>query len=403
MKKIYVHKLILLFVLFFAQLQNTFAQQDSTISLKKHHIGIFAPLFLDSVFNAAGSFKMKTGFPKFAMPGMDFIQGAQIALDSMVIFNNDVDAHFFDTKSYHEPIPTLIKNGKLDSLDLIIGSVKDVEFKQLAAFAQKKNIPFISATYPNDGGITQNPYVVILNSTLKAHCEAIFTYIMENHGTEADKIILLRKKGAQEDKVAAYFKMKNEQEGKELFKYKVINIDSTFSSDKLKKSLDSTKQNIIIGGSLDESFAGQITTAAFDLSSSYPIKLFGMPNWDGFKTLTGKNDFEDFPIYFTSPYYNEKTDTYSRILTNGYLKRYKSRPTDMSFKGFESTYLFTKLLLSYPNDMINHLNDSKFTIFSDFNFKPVNSGPNATFPDYFENKHLYFIRLMNGTTTNSWW
>jgi hypothetical protein len=66
-----------------------------------------------------------------------------------------------------------------------------------------KNIPFISATYPNDGGITANPNVVLLNSTLKAHCEAIYSDILQNHGT--DKIYLCRKKGTQEDKICGLF------------------------------------------------------------------------------------------------------------------------------------------------------------------------------------------------------
>ena len=84
----------------------------------------------------------------------------------------------------------------------------------LADFALQKNIPFISATYPNDAGITGNPFLVIMNSTLKAHCDAIYSYILQNHGT--DKIYLCRKKGAQEDMVASYFKQMNEQDGKPL-------------------------------------------------------------------------------------------------------------------------------------------------------------------------------------------
>ena len=115
----------------------------------------------------------------------------------------------------------------LDSLDLIIGSVKDTDLKQLADFSLKKNIPFISATYPNDGGVTGNPFLAIMNSTLKAHCEGIYSYILQNHGT--DKIILLKKPGVQEDKIVSYFKALNEQEGKPLLNIQTIHFDSTIS------------------------------------------------------------------------------------------------------------------------------------------------------------------------------
>jgi hypothetical protein len=319
----------------------------------------------------------------------------------MVIFNNNIKAFFYDTRSYSEPLSFLIKNNKLDSLNLLIGSVKDADYKELADFALQKNIPFISATYPNDGGVTGNPFTVLVTSTLKAHCEAIYSYILQNHGT--DRIYLCRKKGVQEDKVAGYFKVLNEQDGKPLLKIQTISIDSTFSSDLLKNKLDSNRQSVIIGGSLDENFASLLATSCNDLHTSYPITLIGMPNWDGFKSLMNKDDLEDFPIYFTSPYYNSKSDSYSKILLNSYNKKFKSKlPGDMAFKGFECAYFFTKLLLKYPDDLINHLNDSPYRIFSDFNFKPVKLSSKNSIPDYFENKHLYFVKILNGATSKGW-
>ncbi len=380
---------------------SSYAQNDSaTANLHTYKIGVFAPMYLDSIFTPNGTFKNKQSFPKFAMPGIDFIQGAQIALDSIPVFNNNIQASFYDTRSYTQPLTSLIKSHKLDSLNLLIGSVKDADFKMLADFAILKNIPFISATYPNDGGITGNPFLVILNSTLKAHCEAIYSYILQNHGM--DRIYLCRKKGSQEDKVAAYFKALNEQDGKPLLKIQTINIDSSFSSDNLKNKLDSNRQSIIIGGSLDEGFASLLASSCYDLHQTYPITLIGMPNWDGFKSLTDKDNYEDFPIYFTSPYYNGKTDSYSRIVMNSYTKKYKGKPTDIVFKGFECTYLFTKLLLLYPTDFINHLNDSPFKVFSEFNFRTVRSRKDFSIPDYFENKHLYFIKILNGATSKAW-
>jgi hypothetical protein len=74
----------------------------------------------------------------------------------------------------------------------------------------------------------------------------------------------------------------------------------------------------------------------------------------------------------------------------------------MSFKGFEIVYLFTKLLAQYPNDFISHLNDYPNKIFSEYNFKPVFLTKQSITPDYFENKHLYFIRALNGTTSRAW-
>ena len=379
--------------------QTVVAQTDSVVEKPTYKIGIFAPLFLDSVFSN-NTFRYSQGMPHFIMPGVDFIQGAQVALDSLHLTNANIDAYFFDSKAYVQNIPWLIANKKLDSLDLIIGSVKETEFKQLAELALLKKIPFISTTYPNDGGITANPYVVIVNATLRSHCNAIYSYILQNHGT--DKIFLCRKAGTQEDMIAGVFKQLNEQDGKPLLNIETINFSDNITADLLKAKLDSNRQNIIIGASLDESFATAITSASNKIQNTYPITLIGMPNWDGIAGLHKKEIAGDLPVYFTTPYFNNKWNDYSKMLISAYLKGYKMRPGDMAFKGFEMVNIFTRLLLKYPGHVMENINDRPMKIFCEYNFNPVHLNKESTIPDYYENKHLYFIKILNGVATKAW-
>jgi hypothetical protein len=398
MKKLIYTSLFFLSALF--SLQHVAAQESTNTKMQTYQVGIFAPLYLDSVFTGTTFRNKDAGIPKFIAPAVDFVNGVQIGFDSLQLDNVNINAYIYDTKSYTEPLSSLIKNKKLDNLDLIIGSVRDVDYRLLADFAFASNIPFISATYPNDGGITSNPFVVLLNSTLKAHCEAIYSYILQNHGT--DKIFLCRKKGSQEDKIASYFKAMNEQDGKALLSIQTLNFDSTISPDFLKSKLDSNRQTVIIGGSLDETFAMSTVNAGYTLFKTYPLTLIGMPNWDAFKGLMKKDAYADFPIYFTTPYFNTKADSYSKILIDAYAKKLKGKPSDMTFKGFECAQLFTRLLAKYPADIINHLNDKSYKIFSDYNFRPVMLSKAVNAPDYYENKHLYFVRILNGVTNKAW-
>lgn len=374
------------------------AQVDST-GRSPVKIGIFAPLYLDSVFSN-NTFRYKQSLPRFIMPAVDFVRGAQLALDSLQSGNDYIEATIYDTKSYTQPVPWLIQNSKLDSLQLIIGSVKDAEYLQLAGFAFEKNIPFISATYPNDAGITKNPFLVVVNSTLRSHCEAIYSYILQKHGT--DKIYLCRQQGVQEDMVSAYFKQMNEQDGKPLLPIEIINFENNLTAAFLKTKLDSNENSVLIGASLDETFAGNITKACSDLHKTYPITLIGMPTWDGFATLTKKSETTDFPVYYTSPYFNNKTDEFSKWINETYKKKYKTYPGDMVFKGFEAVYLFTKLSAKYGDNFMNNINDKSLKVISDFNFRPVMLKKDAAIPDYFENKHLYFIKMANGATSKAW-
>ncbi len=398
MNKKFIAGSILIFA-FFSSV-NGYAQGEVSTKPVVYKIGIFAPLYLDSVFTNNNTFRYKQNVPRFIMPAVDFVQGALIALDSLQEGDNYFDATVYDSKSYREPVATLIKNKKLDSLHLIIGHIKDEEYTQLADFALQRNIPFISATYPNDGGVTANPFLVIMNSTLRSHCEAIYSYVLQNHGT--DKIYLVRQKGQQEDMVASYFKMINEKEGKALLPIVTINLDNNITAANLRTKLDSNSKSIIIAGSLDETFAGKIAKASSDIQKTYQITLIGMPTWDNFNALYNKRELSNFPVYYTTAFYTEKQDNFSKTLMSAYLKRYRGKPSDMAFKGFESVYLFTKLLAKNPDNFMNNINDKTMKVFCEYNFRPVNVQQQTAIPDYFENKHLYLIKILNGTTSKAW-
>jgi hypothetical protein len=240
--------------------------------------------------------------------------------------------------------------------------------------------------------------MVIVNSTLKAHCEAIYAYILQNHGT--DKIYLVRKPGAQENMVEDLFKKINSPDGRPLLKMEVINVNEDFTL--LKDKLDSNRNAIVIGGSLNETFANDLASYAQSISKTYNVKLIGMPNWDGFSSLAKNKKLKDFPVYYTTPYYNSKMDDYSKKIKDVYLRKYKGFPSDMTYKGYEVTMQFIGLLQLYPNDLLSHLNDYNQKIFSDYRFKPVQQKKDSALPDYFENKNLYFLKMLNGNVSKAW-
>ncbi|WP_431211653.1 hypothetical protein ACQ86N_38515 [Puia sp. P3] len=49
----------------------------------RYRVAIFAPLYLDSAFDATGNYRYDKNFPKYFNPGLEFYEGAQLALDSL--------------------------------------------------------------------------------------------------------------------------------------------------------------------------------------------------------------------------------------------------------------------------------------------------------------------------------
>ncbi len=374
--------------------QNNYVPTGNT---KVYRIAVFAPMYLDSVFSNS-VLKTSNSIPRFIMPAVEFIQGAHIAFDTLTFHGKMAEAFMYDSKSYTRPITWLIRNKLLDSVDLIIGSVKEPDYQELANFALQKNIPFVSATYPNDGGITANPNLVIVNSTLKAHCEGIFSYIMQKHGT--DKIYLVKKRG--DDRIDNYFKQINYSDGKPLLNIKTIVLDSSISWYALLRRIDTTQPVVIIGASLDETFAKKLADACYPIQKNHSLTLMGMPNWDGFKSLTKKETFKDFPILYTTPHYDSKNNEFDSLLLQKYFQLYRARPSDMAYKGFELTWYFTNILLEHPTDFMLHINDSNYAVFHEFNFRPVYPGKQSSAPDYFENKHLFIMQILNGEIMREW-
>lgn len=353
-------------------------------------VGIFAPLYLDSVFQD-GLLKNEKTIPKFIMPAVDFVQGAQIALDTLNIGERKVEAYVFDSKSITTPLKQLIQQGKLDDLDLIIGSVKEPEYTMLANFVKEKNIPFVSAIYPNEGGVKENPFVIISNSTLKAHCEGIYDYILSNYSTS--NVYLIKRKN--DNLVDNLFKSMNQNGGQPLLKVKTIVMPDTASASFFYKALDTTKNMVIIGASLDQNFAIRLANALYPINKLKPLIFIGMPNWDGFKSLMNKNAYKDFPIRYTTPFYNVKQNDFTNILIKNYYNLYRSKPSDMAFKGFQTAYYFTSLLMEYGPMLNSHLNNDTLAPFHNYLFKPVFK-TSTGIPDFFENKQLYMMQILNG-------
>ena len=91
------------YVLFLTVIIPAARAQDSV--LYKHKIAIFAPLYLDSAFDATNEYRYeKNVFPKFINPGLEFYEGAQLALDSLDKEGAHLEIFVFDTRSSRETL-----------------------------------------------------------------------------------------------------------------------------------------------------------------------------------------------------------------------------------------------------------------------------------------------------------
>lgn len=356
-------------------------------------VGLFASLYLDSAFSGKQQYKYDKEMPKHLLSGLDFTEGALIGLDSLLA-SQPVEIRLFDVKSYTKNIQMLKAEGSFDSLQMIIGAVSGNDYKQLSDIALAYQIPFLSATFPNDGGITKNPFTILLNPTIPVHCKGIITFIQDKFPKA--NIIYVTKKGVQEDKIYHYFSSINASSPtKSRLKFQTYNMADSLNALNINRLLDTTKQNLLICGSLEEKFNISFLATATSLSAA-KIHLIGMPVWETLKELQ-QTKYKEEILYYPTSFYNDGSDKFL-VFNKKFQSKTNGKPSDIAYRGYDVCYNFINLLVKHGADFINQLNDASYRQFIEYNIQPVNNAGLAT-PDYFENKSIYMIKKSNGTTT----
>jgi hypothetical protein len=353
-------------------------------------------LYADDVFSGSSYILDKANLPKNVLPGLEFYNGVLMAIDSLNLEGAKVEISIFDTKASGQSLATLLKSPELNNVSLMIAAITNTtELKLFSDQSLQKNIPFISATYPNFVGVSENPFFVILNSSFQAHLQGLFKHMQKFYASQ--NIIAVSKKGGPaEDYVKTYINNLNKTAKPAPLKIKWVTADENkLSINDLEHHLDSTKNNVVFVASPLESF-GLKVVEALSSNETYRSTAIGMPTWDNIKELD-KPRFRNVEIVFSTPFlYYSQNQSLSSSVNKKYKEKYYSRPSDMVFKGFEMTYHFTRLLTKHKNNLVNNLSDKSFTLFNQFVLEPVRLKRTSTKPDFLENRKLYFIKKQGG-------
>ncbi len=366
------------------------AQNDS---LKKHKIAIFAPLYLDSAFDARNEYRYaKNNLPKFINTGLEFYEGVQLALDSLTQEGAQLEIFVFDTRSAKETLEQQLAKPELNDVELIIAHCSNNEMRLFSNIAFARKIPFINTTIPNDAGITNNPFFVILNPTLRTQCEGIYKFIQKYYAL--DPIIVFRRKTSADDLVKTIFDDYSKSTMSVPLKIKYVTLPDSFTVSQLTPYLDSTHNSLCIAGSLDVNFGKRLTFQLASINKQYRATVMGMPTWDAIKDFS-KAEFKGIEIIYTTPFYNPRADKVSASITEYFNNQLYARPSDMVFRGYEVTWLFSKILMKYGKDIASNLSSKQNHLFTEYDIQPVINRTTTTL-DYFENKKLYFLKWLDG-------
>jgi hypothetical protein len=378
-------------VLYFLLLTlSLFGHFENLIAQNKQKIAVFVPLYLDSAFDAANNYRYDKNFPKFINPGLEFYEGVQLALDSLSKEKTPLEVFVYDTKS---PVPLQELLNGLDSAGIIIAHATAQENWVIADFARRKKIPYLNVNLPNDGGITNNPFFVMLNPSLKTHVEGVYRYAQKFFSLNS--IVVFRKKGIMEDLIKNYMNDFSKSTMAGALKIKYVDLADSFTVKNMLPHLDSIRQNVCIAASLDDHFNRRLLTQLATIHKPYKTTVIGMPTFDNLAKDFHRSEYRGPEIIFGQPFYHAKTDKLSLEIINQFHVKLYARPSDMVFRGYEVMWKFSKQLEKYKTELSSNLHDKSYKIFTDFDIQPV-LNRQTMMMEYFENKKLYFIKWQDG-------
>lgn len=367
------------------------AKANGVSNAQPLRIAVLLPLNLDSAFNGYEYKLSSTKIPQYFLSGLDFYNGVKMAIDTLQSQGAAIEVWVYDTHKVNRTMQQLTAEMQPLKFSMIIASfTSSAEQKEISAFSGKNSIPVISATFPNDIYLENNPFFLMLNPTWETHINAAYNYLLKNY--KGRKIVLFTRKGSLEDRINEELKKLNAKRG---INFSTIILKDNFSEADVLTHLDSTAQNIILCGTLSEGFGQQLIKTINDRGETYSAVVMGMPTWNGMPGTTGSST-DKIQIVLTSSYGYLLGGQFLDSVSNYYKAMYYSKPSDMFYKGYETMYHFTKLLLQYPETFINNASEKIHKFSSDYDFKPVRLLPTSFIPDYLENKKIYYIRIVNG-------
>ena len=327
---------------------------------------------------------------------VEMYQGILLAVDTLRALGLNVNLNVYDIKGDSVELMRLIQQGKLASMDLIIGPVHSGNLTRMAEYAGKNGIPVVSPVQLfNSNPILNNPTLFLSNPTLMVFQNAISLKASEDY---KNNFVFIHNDSTFNNPDVRYFKTKllndlstrlpaNEIRFKELLFYSrsVLNNDSI---NRLAQALSVTNGNTIIIASEEDPVISETLQEVHSLSRKYPVKVFCYPLIRGNENLDSKYLF-DLDLLLFSQYWIDYSREDVKRFNADYRRIFMTEPSELSYAwlGYDVAYYFLSGIAIHGKEFISHPEiHNPDLIQTEFDFR------RDTEENGFENQKLFPVR-----------
>jgi ABC-type branched-subunit amino acid transport system substrate-binding protein len=314
---------------------------------------------------------------------IEYYQGFKFALDSLTAKGYNYKLQVFDSKDTAPQARALAINAKIRSSDLIVGPVFP---ESVTAFTSSftANKIVVSPLSPAPPAEFKSNKLVTVIPPLEYHAWAAAQYI--DSRIKPKKVFILKSGYSDENKYIIPFHKAIDSLGKK--KITVTSLLVTHGNlDALLPQLSTTDENVFIVPATDELFLIVTLRSLQKLAQTYPVTVFGHPNWTKLNFL--KPDLlQDIKTHITTADNIDYKSPVTISFVKNYKKIYHTEPSEYAIKGFDEGYYFGTLV-NAGADSLAHLDKAGYKgLYNQFNFiKTPNYG--------WVNTHVTILQYQN--------
>ncbi|MCB0430487.1 MAG: LysM peptidoglycan-binding domain-containing protein [Flavobacteriales bacterium] len=329
---------------------------DSGALKLKYTVSLLLPLYLD--LNDSTEARMRREPPAGEMEdhvlpqsrlGLEFYQGVLMASDSVSNANGiGFNLKVYDTENDTNVVKKLVRQGALDSTDLVIGPMYENCWNTILPTARRKHVDVVSPFAIDDAWLAGMPHAAKLTTPAAVHVRTLGKLGAAKYSHHKFIVVYLDRDGDRELKDefrhALYTSLPVYRDSSAV-NYKEVN----YSKEKIegvRSQLSAKDTNVVVFLSKEYSLVSDLISKlnySAVKTDGPDIILFGMPNWKGFDNIDVAY-LQNLFVHIPSSYHVD----YSNPAVTEFMVRFRDRfhtdPSNYAFLGYDVAMFFLERL-----------------------------------------------------------
>ena len=347
-------------------------------------VNLFLPFYLaqnDSIIHKETLAESDELYSK-SIPGVEFLNGFQIACDSLIKLGIKVTLNVYDTPADSAASVSFFAKKQFNKADLWVGPFHSNAASSAAQAVKNTNALLVLPYSSPNKVLLGNENVLKITPSLPTGIENLsLQLIAKNKNTN---FVLVHNGLIKErqivDIIKRTFKSQSKSDSIKEIIYKTVGLKGFTSA------LSKTKNNMIIVASSDQAFVTDLFNKLKGIDDDYKIAVTGMDSWINYDNLD-INMIQKMNLQITANSHINYSDSITNYFIKVYREKYQTEPGKYAFSGYDAAMYFIPLLANFGSNALEKMESTKKSCLStSFNFKKmgVDSG--------FENQSIFILK-----------